>query len=122
MRMPLLMGRIRALLRAHRTEEARRIATGAAMTAAIQRAPDAGTLIEISALLGAAQAWSDAAEMLQRVSSIKDGPDVGVLLRRLELRRQLATSPAVVPTQHFAVHTTADVPVSCRLNSRRRRR
>jgi hypothetical protein len=112
MSIPLLMWRIRALLRAHRTEEARRIATGPAMTAAMQRAPDAGTLIEISALLGAAQAWTDAAEMLQRVSSIKDGPDVGILLRRLELRRQLATSPAVVTTQHFAVHTTAEVPVT----------
>ncbi|HXA17802.1 MAG TPA: hypothetical protein VN380_12470 [Thermoanaerobaculia bacterium] len=109
---PLLMWRIRALLRAHRTEEGRRIATGSAMAAAMRRAPDAGTLIEISALLGAAQAWPEAAEMLQRVSSIKDGPDVGTLLQRLELRRQLATSPAVVTTQHFAVHTTADVPVT----------
>jgi tetratricopeptide (TPR) repeat protein len=108
----LIAWRVRALLRSGKVVEARAIATGPLMARALQRFPDAGALLDLSELLAQAGAWDDAIETLKKVSAIKGAPDVTARIRRFDLRRELANSPVLTTTAHFAIHATADVPVT----------
>lgn len=106
----LLVERVRALVRMHRNDDARNLATAPAISQSTQESSaDASTLVDLAELLAQAGAYDDAIATYTKIEKMKRDMDVSVRVRQLELRRFLATSRPLVTTDHFEIHCMQDV-------------
>ena len=96
----LLHVRIRALLRAHRVDDARKLAE-------TRQAGDPVTRIAIAEAMSNAGQWSTAETLFRSVSS--EPQLVEIRLKQLQLRRALATSAQTIATQHFDIRHDATI-------------
>jgi hypothetical protein len=96
----LLHIRIRALLRAGRIDDARKLAE-------TQRAEEPLTRIAIAEAMSNAGQWSTAETLFRSVSGTPDL--VRIRLRQLELRRALATNAQTIATPHFDIRYDATI-------------
>jgi hypothetical protein len=92
----LLHVRVRALLRANRVDDARRLAE-------TRQATDEPTRVAIADAMSNAGQWATAETLFRSV------PGQELHLRRLELRRALATGAQTIVTQHFDIRHDASI-------------
>lgn len=96
----LLHVRIRALLRARRVDDARRLAE-------TKQTDDPLTRIAIAEAMSNAGQWSTAETLFRSVSS--EPKLVEIRLRQLQLRRALATGAQTIATPHFDIRHDASI-------------
>ncbi|MGZ5433721.1 MAG: peptidase MA family metallohydrolase, partial [Thermoanaerobaculia bacterium] len=95
----LLVPRLRALLRAHRVDDARALAESEAARAI----DDPAALVAIAEAMSNAGQWSSAETLFRAVKSEKHRPVVELRMRQLMLRRALATNAQTIATRHFDI-------------------
>ncbi|HYC92578.1 MAG TPA: basic secretory protein-like protein [Thermoanaerobaculia bacterium] len=96
----LLHVRIRALLRAQRVEDARKLAE-------TQQTDDPLTRIAIAEAMSNAGQWATAETLFRSISA--EPQLVQIRLRQLELRRALATNAQTIATPHFDIRHDATI-------------
>ena len=96
----LLHVRIRALLRAQRVDDARKLAE-------TRQSDDPVTRIAIAEAMGNAGQWSTAETLFRSVSTQPEL--VQVRLKQLQLRRALATNAQTIATPHFDIRHDATI-------------
>ncbi|HEX6640188.1 MAG TPA: hypothetical protein VF215_03705, partial [Thermoanaerobaculia bacterium] len=101
----LLVLRMRALLRADRTADARALAEGAAVQELIDRASYPGTLLAIGDAIASSdhQSWDTTEHLYRAVTADEQKDVVAARLRQLQLRRALATNGITIATPHFDI-------------------
>jgi hypothetical protein len=101
----LLVLRMRALLRADRTADARALAEGAAVQELIERATYPGTLLAIGDAIASSdhQSWDTTEHLYRAVTAAEQKDVVAARLRQLQLRRALATNGITIATSHFDI-------------------
>jgi hypothetical protein len=98
----LLHVRIRALLRARRVDDARKLAE-------TQKTDDPLMRIAIAEAMSNAGQWSTAETLFRSVNGETHAELVTIRLRQLELRRALATNAQTIATSHFDVRHDASI-------------
>lgn len=101
----LVVLRMRALLRMNRFDEARALAE----TDAVRKLRDPNAVLAIAEGLSMAGQWSTADRLFRAVQSKPHEELIRIQLRRLELRRALATSSQVLATANFDVRHDAKI-------------
>jgi tetratricopeptide (TPR) repeat protein len=99
----LLVLRLRALLRAGRTDEARALAEGDAVKALMRRTSYPATLISVADAMANIGQHETASQLYQAVRSKEHETLVAARLRQLELRRALATTGTTIRTANFDI-------------------